>query len=298
MAGCGNWLQNLTAPGSARQLALFRIVAAVHLFTVFQSPALGVLAAVEAKPHPMAGTLLPGSLEALLSWSDVQLVATLGSAAAVLMALGLWTKLATCAVLGALLVTQNYWFRATVFHDDWLYFPFPLLVLLFSRCADRLSLDARLRPARPQPRARPNDHRWPVELIVLGFALQYVAAGLAKLFPLRKGLEWLSGRSVQGFAIEFVHDSPAYWLRGHSLFDYTTLWPFTLASYGTVAVELLALGMLSRRPRLWLWLLLLMMHASIWWLGIPGFVQIALVFGVVMLPAEAFRDVPHGPATL
>lgn len=96
---------------------------------------------------------------------------------------------------------------------------------------------------------------------------------------------------MQWFAIEFVWDSPLFWLLGHAPFDYRVLWPFPLASIATVALELGAGALPFLGPRRgWLYLLVLGMHASIWALGIPGFVQIALVFAVATLPPTLFRD--------
>jgi hypothetical protein len=282
---------SLTAPGSALQLAVFRILVAAHLITVFTSPALPLLATIGGHPHPLANTMFPEALEALVTWPLVLVLAQVGTVAALCMALGLLTRVAVWVVLGCFVLTQNYWFRSTVFHDDWLYFIFPLLVLGLSRCGDRLALDALLRKRPPLEGDARATYRWPVEAIVFWFAFLYCAAGVAKLFPLRKGLLWLSGRSVQWFAIEFVLDSPIHWLLGYTPFDYRVLWPFTLASIATVILELGAcsLPFLGRR-RLLLYFALLGMHASIWCLGIPGFVQIASVFAVAMLPADLFRD--------
>ena len=281
----------LAAEGSALQLALVRLLFAAHLVTVFTSPALPLLSRIDAKAHPMAGTSVPHSFEALLSWQDVTLIAHVGTGAAIAMALGVFTRLATGVVLVAFLITQNYWFRATVFHDDWLYFVFPLSVLLFARSNDRLAIDALLRRKPPLSGDARSAYRWPVELIVSWFAFLYVAAGLAKIFPLRKGVLWLSGRSVQAFAVEFVQDSPLYWLLDRAPFDYRVLWPFALASWATVVVELAA-GALPclGKTRPLLFLAVLGMHASIWMLGIPGFIQIALAFLPAMLPARLFRD--------
>ena len=281
----------LARPGSALQLAVLRVLVAVHLCTVFTSPALPLLAVIGGHPHPMAGSWLPNWLEARVTWSHVLLLAQLGAGASVLLALGLFTQVAVWAVLVAFVVTQNHWFRATVFHDDWLYFVFTLLVLGFSRCADRLALDALISRRRPLEGDARAQYRWPIEAVVAWFALLYVAAGLAKLLPLRKGLLWISGRSVQWFSIEFVRDSPLFWVLGRTPFDYRILWPFTLASVATVVLELSAgaLPFLGKR-RVLPYCALLGMHASIWALGIPGFVQIALVFAVAMLPPTLFRD--------
>jgi hypothetical protein len=282
---------SLGQAGSGLQLAALRIVLGVHLLTVFGSPVLALRAAIGAHPHPMTSSAIPAALEALVPPQAMPLIAGAGTLAACAMIAGLFTRPAILLALVAFLITQNYWFRSTVFHDDWLYLVFPLLTLACSDCADRLALDARLRKRPAKRGAERQAYRWPLELIVGWFAFVYVAAGVAKLFPLRKGVLWLSGRSVQQFAVEFLPDSPIFWLSGHSLFDYRLLWPFCIASWLTLLVEFSAGAMLFLPRARWLfWLALLGMHAGIWCMGIPGFVQLSLVFAVAMLPVELFRD--------
>ena len=291
------WRESLESPGSALQLAALRVVIGVHLLTVFSSPALPLLQAIGGHPHPMTGTAVPAWLEAQLSDAVVTVAASAGSVAALCMVAGLLTRVAVVVALLSFLITQHYWFRTTVFHDDWIYFVFPLLVLAFARTSDRLALDSWLKRRAPLRGAERQAYRWPVELIASWFAFLYVAAGIAKLFPLRKGIVWLSGRSVQQFAVEFLPDSPIFWLHGRSLFDYTLLWPFCLASWLTLLVELGAAAIwVLPRARPWIWCALFGMHLSIWCMGIPGFVQIALVFGVAMLPADLFRDATAEPS--
>ncbi|HKP57588.1 MAG TPA: HTTM domain-containing protein [Polyangiales bacterium] len=282
--------------GSGLQLAVLRIVVGVHLLTVFGSPVLPLLASVGAHPHPMTSSAIPAALEALVPAEEMPLLGGVGMLAACAMIAGLFTRAAIVLALLAFLITQNYWFRSTVFHDDWLYLVFPLLTLACSDCADRLALDARLRKRSPRRGAQRQAYRWPLELIASWFAFVYVSAGVAKLFPLRKGVLWLSGRSVQQFAVEFLPDSPIFWLTGHSLFDYRLVWPFCIASWLTALVELSAGAMIFLPRARWVfWLALLGMHVGIWCMGIPGFVQLALVFAIAMLPVELFRDAAAVP---
>jgi hypothetical protein len=272
-------------PGSPRHLAVIRIVFAAHLATVFASPAIPLLREIGGNPHWMTATWFPAPLEAWCAENAVTL-AHVGLAASLLMLVGLLTRPATIVVTACFLATQHYWYRSTVFHDDWLYFTFFLLVMCFARTADAWSVDASLRP-RPAP--DPTAWRWPVEVMIAWFALLYVAAGVAKLFPLSKGVVWLTGTSARELAVEFVQDSPVHWLTGSSLFDYRELWPFGLASVGTVCVELSAITLvLTHRWRVPVLVAIVAMHLSIWSLGIPGFVQIALVSSVLFFPPEAF----------
>jgi len=289
-------LDRLQRPGSAKHLAVVRIVIAVHLLTVFTSPAFGLLARIGAHPHPLTATWFPPGLEAAVA-ANIEWLVQLGAGLSVAMALGLGTRVVVPFLCVVFVVTQNYWFRSTLFHDDWLYFGFALLVLGFARTSDAWSLDAlilsRWRASRGEaaPAIDRRQYRWPVELLVLWFAFTYVAAGVAKVFPLSKGLLWLTGISAQEFAVQFVRDSPWYWILGHAPFDLTMRWPFTLAAIGTVAIELGAgLLLFTHRYRLPLMLSILALHASIWMFGIPAFPQMALALGVALIPPRWFSD--------
>lgn len=289
-------LDRLRQPGSAKLLAVVRVVIGVHLLTVFTSPAFPLLARIGGHPHPMTATWFGGGLEQAVA-ANIEWLVQLGAGLSIAMALGLGTRVLVPLLCVLFVITQNYWFRSTLFHDDWLYFGFPLLALGFARTSDAWSLDAlilaRWRASRgaDAPVVDRRQYRWPVEALVLWFAFTYVAAGVAKLFPLSKGLLWLTGISAQQFAVEFVRDSPWFWILGHAPFDLTTRWPFAIAAFGTVLVELGAgLLLFTHRYRLPLFLAILALHASIWMFGIPAFPQMALALGVALIPPRLFSD--------
>src|SRR5262249_24117747 len=141
------------------------------------------------------------------------LLLQIGIVASLLGAVGLFTRPALILCGVCFLLTQNFWFRMSLFHDDWLYFNAYLWILAFSPSSDAWSVDAWLRRRRgldaPAPSRR---HTLAIELMVLWFAGIYVAAGLAKIFPLVKVWDWVSGYRAQRFAQEFLLDSPIYWL--------------------------------------------------------------------------------------
>ena len=293
-------LERLRRPGSPRLLALVRLAMGLHLTTVFASPAVPLLSQIGGHPHPMTATYFPAALEALIASHAVEL-SLVGATASMAMAIGLATRFMVPLVLVLFLATQNFWFRSTLFHDDWLYFTFPLLVLSFARPADVWSADAwilrRWRSAKSSnpPEVDARQYRWPVEAVVLWFAFVYVSAGIAKLFPIQKGLVWITGISAQEFAVQFVRDSPAFWMLGEAPFDFEQRWPFTIAAVGTVLVELSAGALLfTHRYRLPLFLAILGLHISIFMMGIPGFPQMALALGVALVPPHYLRDVPAG----
>ena len=280
-AWCADWLgERLSRPGSALHLALVRIAFALHALAVLTSPALPLIRRVTDRPLLLTHTMVPPGIERWLVAGDhLDLVIAVGVTAAVCVAVGAATRLMLWLLLAAFVLTQNYFFRHSLFHDDWLYFDFYLLVLCVSPCADRLAIDRLLRPAPPRA---PNAHRWPVELMIGWFALVYVGAAVAKLTPLAKGVVWLSGGSLQHFAGHFLLDSPIYWVLKRPLFDFSLRWPFCIGSIVCVVVELSAiLLVVTRRWDAWVVSAIVAMHLVIALLGIPGFVQIALVSAVL-----------------
>jgi hypothetical protein len=281
-------LTRLALPGSPRVLALVRIVVCAHVASVLMSPSFDAILFVPAHVMPWAKTILPEALERLVL-AHLGFVVQLGLAGALLGLLGLFTRPALLITFGSFFLSQDIWFRMSLFHDDWLYFNAYLLVLALSPCADAWSLDARLFGRDTTPRV---SHRIALELMTLWFAGIYVAAGLAKLFPLVKAWPWLAGRRAQQFALEFLLDSPLTWVLGRPPFDYaSTRWPFALAAVYTVCTELGAATLvLTTRHRARVLTSIAVMHAGVWLLGVPGFVQVACVAMTVFVPAAWLGD--------
>ena len=288
-AAADTWLHRLHLPGSPTQLAVLRIIIALHVFAVLSSPAIPLLDRIGATPYPLAHSALPDGLADLVDAHLALPLREVGLLSSLLLALGLFTRTSTVVTTVCFFVTQHYWFRRASFHDDWLYLCFDLLVLCFARSGDALALDSKLPWNRGRTLAAPQAYRWPIEAMILGFAFVYVSAGLAKLLPLRKGLLWLDGSSAQAFAGEFALDAPIRALLGTLPFDLAVRWPFMLASWATVLIELGA-GLLlwTRRSYAPVFIGLVGLHAGIWMFGIPGFVQIAFVHLPLFLDPRHF----------
>ncbi|MGD8862133.1 MAG: hypothetical protein PVI30_19130 [Myxococcales bacterium] len=290
--------ERLQRPDSARHLALVRIAVGVHVLTVFMSPAPQLILELPGHRMPWAETLFPRAVEELvLQHLDALLI--LGVASMALATIGLLTRIAMPIAALCFLLTQNFWFRMSLFHDDWLYFNAYLLVLSCSPCADAWSVDAWLRRRAGEPaRGNPRQYRLAIELMILWFAGVYVAAGLAKIFPLVKLPLWLGGARAQSFAQQFLYDSPIYWLTGGPAFDYFHVrWPFALAAVFTLFAELgAALLVLTDRHRPLMLAAIVGMHTGIFLLGIPGFVQGAIASIALFVPATALE--PSGSTTI
>lgn len=285
-------LARLHWPGSAEHLALVRIALGAFITSAFLSPAIPYLLEIPGTIFPETRSVMPFPLEAFFA-EHMWHVLHVGLLASVLTTLGLFTRVAIPVLLAAYFVSQNFYYRSLTAHDDWLYFIFPLLVLCFARPSDAWSLDAWIAARRGHASRIAEDlrtYRWPVELLTTWVALVYFAAGLAKLFPLRKGFVWLSGSSAQRMAMYYLRESPIYWLLERAPFDYGLTWPFTLLGAGAVAIELFAISLLfSRRLTPFAIAGILSMHIGIYWMGIAGFTTLALVSSVALLDPQAVR---------
>jgi hypothetical protein len=280
-------IARLSWPGSARHLAVVRIGAAAYLISVFASGVIPLLNEVGATLYPGTRSIFPEWFERIAFSTLVPPLLLVGIASSVMMLLGLLTRASVVVTLIAYVVTQNQYYRQLTSHDDWLYLTFYLLVLSFAPCADALSIDALLRRRPPRP---PAQYRWPVELMGAWLAVIYGAAGIAKLFPLRKGLVWLNGRSMQGMIVNEIHESPIYWLLGHSLFDYRVRWPFIVLSAAGCTIELAALTTLVwRRASPWVFAAIVGLHIGIGMFGITGFLNIFLISAVAWYEPSWFE---------
>jgi hypothetical protein len=279
----------LKEPGSPSHVALLRVVLGLHLLRVLLSPSLDLLMAIGPELHPQAHVLGGAALYGSLDGDAVAIARTVGVAAAGCVIAGLGGRLGVLALLGSFLVTQFYWFGATLFHDDWIFFVFPLLSLLTLTAPTAYSIDGWLLRRRVSLDTQSAEARLVVEAWVFWIGFVYAAAGIAKLFPLVKGIEWLTGRGPQLFAVEFVRQSPAVALFGEPLFPYDQQWIFALGAVATVVLELGAAGLwFTRRLYLPLALGIFGMHLGFLLVGIPGFVGMFAVLAAALLPARGF----------
>lgn len=110
---------------------------------------------------------------------------------------GLFTRTATLvvAVLGVFWWGLAYSFGQA--HHEKISLAFALIVLPFSPCGARVSLDALIRRWRRRSNPQTSDlATWPIRVIQLSIAMTYLFAGGSKLMI--SGLEWMNGYTLQG----------------------------------------------------------------------------------------------------
>ena len=124
------------------------------------------------------------------------------------------------------------------------------------------------------------------------FAYIYFAAGLAKLFPVIKGLSWLNGQTSKEIIYYRYLDSPFHYLFGRPFFDYSeNTIVFAALTVGALVLELFTgIMFLTARFNVLILTLLIAMHLFLYMTGVAGFTQTALVLGIAVLPSHWFKD--------
>jgi hypothetical protein len=101
------------------------------------------------------------------------------AAAAVVMSLGLFTRVATTTTF--VIVAYNLFLSTTHFHNNRAYLVIVLGLLAVAPCGRELSVDAWLRRRRGRPALDPSAPAWPLWLLRFECAAIYGASGLSKL---------------------------------------------------------------------------------------------------------------------
>ena len=166
----------LGRPVSMRSLALLRVLAGpivlLHLWPFLSDAADGrIYRDVFYEPYAAWYPELPRVVYVGLLW--------LAAAAAVAMALGLLTRLATATTFA--IVAYNLFVSTTHFHNNRAYLVIVLGVLAVAPCGRELSLDAWLRRRRGRTALDLRAPAWPRWLLRFECAVVYAASGVSKL---------------------------------------------------------------------------------------------------------------------
>jgi uncharacterized membrane protein YphA (DoxX/SURF4 family) len=174
----------LGRPVSMRSLALLRVLAGpivlLHL-RPFLADSLHGHIYRDAFYEPYAAWYpdLPRAVYIGLLW--------LAAVAAVAMALGLLTRVATASTFG--IVAYNLFLSTTHFHNNRAYLVIVLGVLAVAPCGRELSLDAWIRRRRGLPALDTRAPAWPLWLLRFECAAVYGASGMSKLLD----PDWFGG---------------------------------------------------------------------------------------------------------
>lgn len=283
-----NILSRMSNEGSPLQLALFRIILALQIFYASNSELLDLLQVVDGTHKP---TVFPSFVDEYIKDISVPYLRVAVQILSILTVFGLFTRFVIPSLFLCFLFLFSFWYSHFDAPVQWLYIWFPLLILSFSRCSDSLSIDKYFGLIRSKTKlVVKSAYRWPVELISGWFAYIYLAAGLAKIFPIEKGINWLNGGTSHKIIYDRFLDSALFYMFEKPFFDYSENdWVFSVLSLGSLFIELSCIVIfLTNRFNKPIMALVISMHFFLYLTGVPGFMQTALILCICLIKPESF----------
>lgn len=286
-----NILNRINFEGSAIQLAVFRILLGMQIFYSSCSKLFDLLQNAEGSTG--TSTVFPDSLDDFIATYLVDYLQVVVPILSLLFIVGLFTRFVTPILFVSFLLLFSFWYIHFDAPVPWLYIWFPLLILSFGKCSDRLSLDSLFfKKSLKFKDRKSNSYRWPIELISGWFVYIYFSAGIAKLFPLTTLFKWMEGGTSQNILYERFLDSLLHYTLKDPLFDYSTnYYVFSILSILSILVELSVVTILFTNKFNWLIaVLIISMHFFLFMTGVPGFMQLALIICVCLINPKYFKD--------
>ncbi len=278
-----NILSRMERPGSAHQLAFFRIFLGLQIFYSSGSRLFQLSEYVSIKDETK--NIFPGFLNQLIDSTAVPYLQMITMVLGIFLMMGLLTQYILPVLSISFLFLFSFYYARNNAPNAWLYIWFPLLLMNFTRCSDVLSLDKYFRLIKQQTNILSNVYRWPLEVVAAWFAYIYVAAGIAKLIPLYKGWRWLQGGTSQEIMYNRFLDSNYFYLFAKPLFDYTEhSWIFAILSVASFIIEIFCIMILfTHRFNGLIVALVLGMHFFLYLTGVLGFMQLALLLSISLI---------------
>jgi len=283
-----NILSRMKLPGSVHQLALFRILLGLQIFYSSGSKVFPLIRQVQ--DPSITKNIFPTFLNQFIETIAVPFLQPCTQVLSIFLVLGLFTRYILPFLFISFLFLFSFFYASHNGPVPWLYVWFPLLLLNFTKCSNTLSLDKLFGIVKPRSQPTSNEYRWPMEVIAAWLAYIYIAAGVAKLVPIYKGLLWMNGGTSQEILYyRFLH-SIYFYLFGRPLFDYTQYpWIFALLSLGSVIIELACIMILFTRRFHWpIFILLILMHFFLYLTGVMGFMQLAILLSISLIHPAVF----------
>src|SRR6187399_1069671 len=284
-----NILSRMALPGSVHQLALFRILLGLQILYSSGSKVFLLLQEVNS----MAGTknIFPEFINHFVAIIAVPYLRPITMVLSIFLVLGLFTRFILPLLFISFIFLFSFFYSRHNAPTPWLYIWLPLLLLNFTKCSDALSLDRLFKLINPLQNKTANAYRWPIEIIAAWLAYIYVAAGIAKIIPVYKGLHWLQGGTSQEIIYHRFLDSIYFYIFGRPLFDYTQhQWIFAVLSLASLVIELTCILILfTNRFHKLIITLLLVMHFFLYLVGVIGFLQLALLFSISLIQPGFFN---------
>lgn len=283
-----NILARMEQPGSVHQLAVFRILLGLQ---IFYSSSGWIFQFLQQVPDTANNkNIFPSFIN---QWVDVLAIPYLQLITQVLsvfLVLGLFTRYVLPVLFVSFFLLFSYYYSRHNAPHPWIYIWFPLLVLCFTKSNSALSLDRWLGLVKAKLNPTAKDYRWPMELVAAWLAYIYVAAGVAKLIPFYRGWHWLDGGASQDMMYHRFLNSFYFYIFKRPLFDYTQYhWLFAALSVASLLIELSCIMIFfTHRFNRTIIILLFVMHLFLYFTGVLGFMQLALLLSVPLVSPAFF----------
>jgi len=283
-----NILARMELPGSVHQLAIFRILLGMQI--LYSSSTMLFQLVLHVPDTANTRNIFPGFFNHWIESIALPYLQPITQVLSVFLILGLCTRFILPLLFTSFMLLFSFYYSRHNAPHPWIYIWFPLLILNFTKCSDALSIDRWLGLVKPNTSPQSSAYRWPMEAIAGWLAYIYVAAGLAKILPIYKGLHWLEGGTSQELMYHRFLNSIYFYLFKKPLFDYTQYhWLFSGLSLASLLIELSCiLIFFTNRFHRYIFIMLFVMHFFLYFTGVLGFMQLALLLSVSLISPAFF----------
>jgi uncharacterized membrane protein YphA (DoxX/SURF4 family) len=286
-----NILARMEQAGSVHQLAIFRILLGLQIFYSSSSKIFEYV--LQVPDIANTSSLFPSWINTWVDTIAVPYLQPVTQVLGIFLALGLFTRFVLPFLFISFMLLFSFYYSRHNAPHPWLYLWFPLLLLNFTKSSDALSLDKWFGIIKSSTDPSAKAYRWPIEMIAAWLAYIYVAAGVAKLLPIYKGWHWLDGGTSQDMMYHRFLYSMDFYIFKHPFFDYTEhQWIFIALSIASLCIEFFCVMIFfTRRCNAAILLLLMIMHLFLYFTGVLGFMQLALVLSISLINPEFIEKI-------
>lgn len=278
----------MNLPGSAYQLALLRILFGIQILFSSSSEAFNFLQLVPGTNYTK--TIFTGPIQDFINQHMVNSLQLIVQITSIFMIIGFLTRYIMPILTLSFIVLFSFFYSRFDAPVPWLYLWFPLIVFSFSDVSKVWSVDSLIFKTNQSYDLTSSKFRWPVELLAGWWAYIYFAAGLAKLFPLHKGISWLEGGTSHQIMYDRYLDSVLHYIFGKPIFDYSESgFLFMILTIGALFIELCcALIYFTNKYNIVILCFVLSMHTFLFLTGVPGFGILSFILGISLLTPNIF----------
>jgi uncharacterized membrane protein YphA (DoxX/SURF4 family) len=170
-----NILVRMEQPGSAHQLAVFRILLGLQI--IYSSSAKIFQYVLQVPDISNTKNTFPAWLNQWVDVIAVPYIQPLTQILGIFLVLGLFTRYILPVLFFSFILLFSFYFSRHNAPHPWLYIWFPLLLLNFTKSSDALSLDKLFGLLKPLQDISSKVYRWPIEMIAAWLAYIHLCRG-------------------------------------------------------------------------------------------------------------------------